>query len=184
MEVLLSAKMAVELRSKAEPGPGGWGKGGKAMDLGNHVVGIKETIGIVLVFAAFLLLVRWRARRRSETIARDFLGRYPNAALLYVYLEDAPGNDGKIVSRKGTVSPIFDAGNAPDFGVKKGFACYVAPGPVELDVKASWVEDLYVGKRPRSIRTQVSFHAEPVRGYAVVMNGAGLKSKFVKLHAD
>ncbi|OUQ34932.1 hypothetical protein [Faecalibacterium sp. An122] len=131
------------------------------MDLGNHVVGIKEAIGIVLVFAAFLLLVRWRARRRSETIAWDFLGRYPNAALLYVYLEDAPGNDGKIVSRKGTVSPIFDAGNAPDFGIKKGFACYVAPGPVELDVKASWVEDLYVGKRPRSIRTQVSFHAEP-----------------------
>lgn len=154
------------------------------MDLGNHVVGATEAIGFVLVFAAFLLLVRWRARRRSEAIARDFLGKYPSAALLYVYLEDAPGNDGAVVSRKGVVSPIFDARNAPDFGISKGFACYVAPGPVELDIKATWMEDLYVGKRQHSIRTQVSFQAEPGRGYAVVLNGAARKSKFVKLRAD
>lgn len=151
------------------------------MDFASHAVGIPETLGIVAVLAAFIWIVRVRSRRRSARIKKEFLEQYPQASVLYLYVEDIPQNEGSILSQKGAVSPVFAAKDAPGYGVSQGIACYIAPGDVELELKAVWSEDFYVARRRRSIQTRAAFRVEAGRGYAVVMNAKQQTSKLMPL---
>lgn len=154
---------------------------GNIMDFFNHTLNSTESIIVIVVCVLFILLLLWQARRRSRGIAKSFLEQYPNAAVLYLYVQDLPRNDGKVVCQKGTVSKVFDAKDAPAFGVSHGAACYLVPGFVELDAAVSWTKDLYVARRHNSMQAHFSFQAEPGCGYAAVFDPKSQNAKMIKL---
>lgn len=151
------------------------------MDFLNHTLSPIESIIVIVVCVLFILLLLWNARRRSRGIAKDFLEQYPNAAVLYLYVQDLPRNDGKVVCQKGTVSKIFDAKDAPAFGVSHGAACYIVPGSVELDATVSWTKDLYVARKHNTMQAHFSFQADPGCGYAAVFDPKSQNAKMIKL---
>ncbi len=128
-----------------------------------------------------ILLLLWQARRRSRRIAESFLEQYPQAATLYLYVEGLPRTDGKIRCQKGVVSKVFDARDAPEFGISQGAACRVAPGAVELEVTVSWNKDPGALIQRGNLKGRVSFQAEPGCGYAAVFDKENHTSRIVKL---
>lgn len=151
------------------------------MNFWNRPLSTPEMIVVAVIIVLLILLLRWRAQRRSRSIAGDFRSEHPDAAVLYLYVQDLPRNDGKVVCHKGTVSQVFDAKDAPGFGVSKGIACYMAPGPVELDATVSWTKDLYVARKHYSMQAHLSLQAEPGCGYAAVFDQNSQHTKIVKL---
>ena len=151
------------------------------MDFWNRPLSTAEMVVVAIVIVLLILLIRWRAQRRSRGIARDFQAKHPDAAVLYLYVQDLPRNDGKLVCRKGTMSQVFDAKDAPGFGVSKGIACYVVPGTVELDATVSWTKDLYVARNHHSMQAHLSLQAEPGCGYAAVFDQKSQSVKMIKL---
>lgn len=149
---------------------------------GNHVVGVPEALILAALLAVLIAWARWQSRRRFARIQQEFLEQCSRPAILYLYVEDAQQNEGKVLCRKGAASPLFDAKNAPEYGVPKGVACYLAPGEVELDLEADWTQDLYLGRRHHCMRTQIAFRAQAGCGYAVVMNEKDQTSRLMPLH--
>lgn len=149
---------------------------------GDHVVGVPEALILAALLAVPIVWARWQSRRRFARIKQEFLMQCSCPAILYLCVEDARQNEGKVLCRKGAASPLFDAKNAPEYGVPKGVACYLAPGEVELDLEADWTHDLYLGKRHHCMQTQIAFRAQAGRGYAVVMNEKDQTSRFMPLH--
>lgn len=140
-----------------------------------------ESFAVIAVIVLLILAILWWARRKSRRIAREFLEQYPNAAVLYLYVQDVPNNDGTVACKRGMASKIFDAKDAPGFGVSHGAACYLVPGHVELDAAVSWTKDYYLIKRRHQIQAQVSLEAEPGGGYAAVFDPKSKSSKIIKL---
>lgn len=151
------------------------------MDFWNHKLTTTESMIMTVVCVLFILLLIWQAKRRSRKIAKDFLEQYPYAAVLYLYVQGLPRNDGKVVCQRGTVSKIFDAKDAPGFGVPHGAACYIAPGSVELDATVSWTKDFYVAKGHGHMQAHFSFQAEPACGYIAVFDYETQNTRIMKL---
>lgn len=140
-----------------------------------------ESAIFIVACVLIIALLIWQARRRTRGIAKGFLEQHPNAAILYLYVQDSPRNDAKIVCRKGEVSKVFDAKDAPAFGVSHGAACYVLPGLVELDITISWTKDYYVAKKHNNMQANFSFQAESGCGYAAVFNAETQNANLIKL---
>ncbi len=140
-----------------------------------------ESFAIIVAIVLLSIVLIWRARQTSRRIAKEFLEQYPDAAVLYLYVQDVPNNDGTVVCKRGTASKVFDAKDAPAFGVPHGAACYLIPGYVELDATASWTKDYYLIKRRHQIQAHFSLEAEPGGGYAAVFDQKGQSSKIIKL---
>lgn len=151
------------------------------MNVWNRPLSTMEMIGIAVVMVLFIWLLLWQARRRSQKIAKDFLAQHPDAAVLYLYVQGLPRSDGKVVCRKGTVSQVFDAKDAPEFGIFQGIACYAVPGPVELDAEVSWRKDYYVAKRHHNMQAHLSLQAEPGCGYAAEFDQEKGSVKIIQL---
>lgn len=81
---------------------------------GDHVVGVPEALLLVTLLAVLILWARWQSRRRFARIKQEFLKQCSCPAILYLYVEDARQNEGKVLCRKGAASPLFDAKNAPE----------------------------------------------------------------------
>ena len=142
------------------------------------------TIESLIIIAAIILLILfllWRARRVSRKVAKEFLEQYPNAAVLYLYVQDVPNNDGRAVCQHGTTSKVFDAKDAPGFGITHGAAYYLIPGYMEFDATVSWTSDYYLVKRRCQRQAHFSFQAEPGCGYAAVFDKENQSSKIIKL---
>ena len=151
------------------------------MDIWNRPLGPTEMIVVAVVVVLFIWLLLWQARRRSRKIAKDFLAQHPNAAVLYLYVQGLPRSEGTVVCRKGTVSQVFDAKDAPEFGISKGIACYAVPGAVELDAVVSWSKDYYVAKRHHNMQAHLSLQAEPGCGYAAEFDQEKGSVKIIQL---
>lgn len=126
-------------------------------DFWNRPLDTSEMIVIAAACILFILALLWWSGKRSRRIAADFLEKYPTAAVLYLTINGIPNHSGKVVSKRGTVSLIFSAKDAPKYGVANGVACYIAPGFVELDASVSWTDDYYVVKRHKELREHLSF---------------------------
>lgn len=151
------------------------------MNFWNRPLNTTEMIVLAIILVFLIFLIRWQAQRRSRGIAQNFLTEHPDAAVLYLYVQDLPRSDGKVVCRKGTVSQVFDAKDAPGFGISKGIACYVIPGSVELDATVSWTKDLYVARRYHNMQARLSFQAESGCGYAAVFDRESQSMKVITL---
>lgn len=92
-----------------------------------------------------------------------------------------PAPTEKIRCQKGVVSKVFDARDAPEFGISQGAACRVAPGTVELEVTVSWNKDPGALIQRGNLKGRVSFQAEPGCGYAAVFDKENHTSRIVKL---
>ena len=151
------------------------------MDFLNRPLAPNESAVLAAVCVLVIVLLIYQSRRRSRGIAKGFLEQHPNAAVLYLYVKDLPRNDAKVVCRKGEVSKVFDAKDAPSFGVSHGAACYVLPGPAELDVTVSWTKDYYIARKHHNMQAAFSFQAEPGCGYAAVFDAETQKADLTKL---
>ena len=151
------------------------------MNFWNHPLSAPETAALAVILVLLILLLRRQAQRRSRSIAENFRSEHPDAAVLYLYVQDLPHNDGKVVCQKGTLSQVFDAKDAPGFGVSKGIACYMAPGPVELDATVSWTKDLYAVRKHYSMQAHLSLQPEPGCGYAAVFAQNSQQLEIIKL---
>ena len=86
-----------------------------------------ESFAIIVAIVLLSIVLIWRARQTSRRIAKEFLEQYPDAAVLYLYVQDVLSNDGTVVCKRGTASKVFDAKDVPAFGVPRGAACYLIP---------------------------------------------------------
>ena len=140
-----------------------------------------ESLIIIAAIVLLILLLLWRARRASRKVAKEFLEQHPHAAVLYLYVQDVPNNDGRAVCQHGTTSKVFDAKDAPGFGVAHGAAYYLIPGYVEFDATVSWTKDYYLIKRRHQMQAHFSLQAEPDCAYAAVFDEKKQKEKIIKL---
>ena len=94
---------------------------------GDHVVGVPEALILAALLAVLIAWARWQSRRRFARIQQEFLEQCSRPAILYLYVEDARQNEGKVLCRKGAASPLFDAKMRPNMECPKGLRAILHP---------------------------------------------------------
>lgn len=133
---------------------------------------------LAVIFAAIKL-----GHKKARDISRQFLSEHPNAATLYIYGEDLPSNSAELECIRGTVSKVYDPRTVPGAKVKKGVACHVLPGTVELNIRLTWSKSYYVVRKHGGMQAHFTFEAEAGHSYAAVFNAKASSAKLISLDA-
>ena len=128
---------------------------------------------LVLCFAAIFLLLKL-GRRQSRAVSSKFLAEHPDAATFYLYAQDLPQNKGEVECVRGTASRLFDGIDLPQPLVRKGVACHLLPGSVEL-------EATLVSKGRKVSTARFSFEAQPGCSYGAVFSAADKGARLIRL---
>lgn len=152
-------------------------------DFLNQPMSDSSSLILIAVLAAVIFAAIKLGHRKAREISKKFLAEHPDAATLYFYADDLPSNDAQVECVRGTVSKIYDPRTVPEARVRKGAACHVLPGTVELNVTISWTKSYYVARKHSSMQAHFTFEAAPGRSYAVVFHVKDSKAGITPLDA-